>query len=259
VGFVRSPAEIAELERVLANPRFVNARTLTVEFLTTPEIVAEVLPPGLDPLEEPVVLATIGTWDSNCVGTFSGGAIYVGARHGELSGAYTLAMFMDTDSALIFGRDLFGEPKKQASSSFRRDGSRIRAWVERHGVKLIEIDADLTRPIPPARMNRARFNVKATPSANGRGLEDDPVLTAAYFDIDASTLIEGEAALTLAGTVHDPLDDLTIVEVRRATYLEGDMDTRCEALARIPAAEFVGHAFGRLDYWPALSNERPPS
>ena len=61
--------------------------------------------------------------------------------------------------------------------------------------------------------------------------------------------------MTLRGTVHDPLDELEVLEVRGATYVEGDMDTRCRSLARIPAADFVGHALGRLDYWPALGAE----
>ncbi len=56
----------------------------------------------------------IGRWQSNCVGDYCGGAIYVAARHEGVEGDYVLAMYMDADPAIIFGRDLFGEPKKQA-------------------------------------------------------------------------------------------------------------------------------------------------
>lgn len=256
VGLVRTASEIAAIEAVLANPRFVAAQTLTVEFLTTEELVRHVLPPTLEPLDEPSVLVTVGRWGSNCVGDFDGGAIYVGARYGDLVGAYTLAMYMNTDAALLFGRDLFGEPKKLGRSALERDGSHVHGWVERGGVRLIEVNAELTTDLGPAQVERARFNVKATPSANGAGLEDDPVLTVADFKLDLSSVLEGDGGVTLRGTVHDPLDELEIVSVRRATYVEGDMDTRCRALSRIPAARFVGHAYGRLDYWPALSTER---
>lgn len=252
---VRTPEEIAAIEAVLANPRFVDARTLTVEFLTNEETVRRVLPPGLEPLDEPLVLATVGRWGSNCVGDFEGGAIYVAARFGKITGAYTLAMYMNTDAALIFGRDVFGEPKKLAMSGLERSGSRMRGWVERMGVRLIDIEGELANDLGPAEVERARFNVKAVPSADGHGLEDDAVLTVADFDIKLSTVVEGEGKVTLRGTVHDPLDEIEVLEVRRATYVEGDMDTRCRSLARIPAAQFVGHAYGRLDYWPALSSE----
>lgn len=253
---VRTPEEIAAIEAVVANPRFVDAQTLTVEFLTSEKTVRRVLPPGLEPLDEPVVMITVGRWGSNCVGDFAGGAIYVASRFGELTGAYTLAMYMDTDSALIFGRDVFGEPKKLARSALDRSGSRMTGWVERMGVRLIEVEGDLTTELGPAEVERARFNVKALPSADGHGLEDDAVLTVAEFKVTLSTVREGPGKVTLRGTIHDPLDELEVLEVRRATYTEGDLDTRCRALARIPAEQFVGHAYGRLDYWPALSTER---
>jgi acetoacetate decarboxylase len=162
---------------------------------------------------------------------------------------------MNTDAALIFGRDIFGEPKKLAQSSLERSGSRIKGWVERGGARLIHVEGDLASELGPAEVERARFNVKAVPSADGDGLEDDAVLTVAEFKISLSTVVEGAGKVTLRGTVHDPLDELEVLDVRRATYVEGDMDTRCRSLARIPAAEFIGHAYGRLDYWPALSTE----
>src|SRR5512145_1763289 len=36
MGFVKTPQEIAAIERVLKNPRFVGAEMLTVDFLTRP-------------------------------------------------------------------------------------------------------------------------------------------------------------------------------------------------------------------------------
>ena len=59
----------------------------------------------------------VGRWQSNCVGDFFGGAIYVAARHDGIDGDYVLAMYMDGDSPTIYGRDLFGEPKKLPATS----------------------------------------------------------------------------------------------------------------------------------------------
>jgi len=253
VSLVRSPEEIAAMQRCMANPRFLNAQMLQIEFLSTPDVVREVLPPGLEPLEVPTMIAAVGRWQSDCVGDFDGGAIYVACRHGEIVGSYTLAMYMSTDSSVIFGRDLFGEPKKVAESGLECTGNQAHAWIDRFGTRLIELRAELTDDLEPVHGSRSRFNIKATPSADGAGLEDDAVLTVADFDLDLPVNRSGSGTLRLDGTVHDPLYELEIVEVRRAGYTEGDLSARARALARIPADEFLPYALGRLDYWPALA------
>src|SRR5258708_31200105 len=133
MGFVRSSEEIARIQDTLSHPRFVGAEMLSVDFLPAPEFVQWVLPPGLEPADEPRVRAMIGRWRSNCVADFDGGAIYVAARHGELEGDYVLAMYMDRDQPMIFGRELFGEPKKQAVRRLQRRGPPMARWGMRGG------------------------------------------------------------------------------------------------------------------------------
>jgi Acetoacetate decarboxylase (ADC) len=70
---------------------------LSIDFLTAPEIVRVILPPGLESAAEPLITAMVGRCRSNCVADFTGGAIYVAARHGDIGAPYVLAMFMDTD------------------------------------------------------------------------------------------------------------------------------------------------------------------
>ncbi len=255
MGFVKSPEEVARIEKVLKRPRFVGAEMLTVNFVTSPETVANLLPPGLEPTAEPLVTAMVGRWRSNCVADFTGGAIYVMARHGEIEAPYVLAMFMDTDHAIIFGRDLFGEPKKQAAAYLHRRGDFMHGTVERHGVRLIEIKAVLGADLGPLETKGANFNIKATPSCHGTGLEDDPLLTLAEFDIRLSVRREGTGALQLRSTVHDPLGDLDIREIRSAGYMEGDLLSTCRPLARLPADKFVPYFYGRNDDWSALDTE----
>ena len=251
---VRTPAEIAEIEAVLRRPRFLNAQMLQIEFATRTEIVRHVLPPGLEPLADPAVTAMVGRWGSNCVGEFTGGALFVSCRHGDLVGAYTLAMLMDTEPTTIFGREMFGEPKKLAQASLEATGSRMMGWVERNGVRLIEIEAELTHGRGETSARAARFNVKAVLSPDGVGLVDDPILTVNESEATVRVYREGVGTLSLGGTVHDPLDELEVVEVRAASYVEGDVEVRSRVLGRIPADAFLPYAYGRLDYWPALAS-----
>lgn len=255
MGFVKSPEELARIQSVLERPRFVGAEMLTVDFLTAPEITAALLPPGLEPTDTPLLTAMVGRWRSNCVADFTGGAIYVMARHKDIEAPYVLSMFMDTDQAIIFGRELFGEPKKQAAIHLHRRGDFMHGYVERHGTRLIEIKATLASDLGPAEISGANFNIKATPSCDGIGLEDDPVLTLAEFDIRLSARREGSGSLALGSTMHDPLGDLEIREILGAAYVEGDLLSTCRPLARLPADAFLPYFYGRNDDWSALDTE----
>ena len=252
MGLVRTPEEMTRIEATLRSPRFVNSEMLQVEFTTHETTIEHLLPPGLEPADEPLMTAMIGRWQSNCVGDYEGGALYIAARHGEIEATYVLAMYMTTDHAIIVGRELFGEPKKQCTTGLSRGGERMSGWVERHGTRLIEIEASLSNDLGPTETSGANFNIKAWPSCTGVGLEDDAIITLAEFDLELSVNREGSGTVRLGGTVHDPLDEIDIVSVRRATYLEGDLRARARPLARIPAADYAPYAYGRLDDWSAL-------
>jgi acetoacetate decarboxylase len=253
MSLVRSAEEITAMQECMSNPQFLDATMLQVDFLSTPATVRRVLPPGLEPLEQPTMTAAVGHWRSNCVGDFSGGAIYVSCRHGEIVGSYTLAMYMSSDSSVTFGRDVFGEPKKIALAGLETDGTRAHGWIDRFGERLVEIDAELTEEIGPVRGQRSRFNVKAVLAADGIGLQGDATLTVSDFELDLPVNRAGVGTLRLGGNAHDSLHELEILKTLRAGYAEGDLSARCRALATIPADAFLPFALGRLDYWPALA------
>jgi len=253
MGLVCTPEELARIETTLSRPRFVNSEMLQVEFLTRPETVERLLPPGLEPVAEPLMTAMVGRWQSNCVGDYAGGALYVAARHEDIEATYVLAMYMTTDHAVVIGRELFGEPKKQCTTGLNRGGTRMTGWIERLGTRLIELEADLPVDHGPTTGSGANFNVKAWPSCTGRGLEDDAILTLAEFELNLTASSEGTGTVRLRGTVHDPLDEIEVVSVVRALYVEGDLVARARPLARIPADEYAPYAYGRMDDWSALN------
>jgi acetoacetate decarboxylase len=255
MGFVKRPEEIARIQRALSHPRFVGGEMLSVSFLTKSAVVDEVLPPPLQPAGEPRVTAMVGRWQSNCVGDFAGGAIYVAAQHDGVDGDYVLAMYMDTDQATIYGRDLFGEPKKIASPGMRRHGAVFRGWLDRGGVRLIELEAEMTKTNDPFEAEGVNFNFKARPAADGVGLEEDAILTRAMFHNIAKTSLEGTGTVVLRGSVHDPLDELPVTEVLGAAYNECDLIASCEAVATTPADVFLPYHHGRHDDWSALDTE----
>jgi acetoacetate decarboxylase len=253
VGFVKTPEEVARIEAAISAPRFGGAQMLSVEFLSDPELLAAILPPPLEPVAAPRMRAMVGRWGSSCVGDFAGGTVYVTCSHDGLEGEYNLAQYMDGDAPTIFGRDFFGEPKKMARAGLYRRGSTMRGTLERHGVALVTVEAELSRDNGPFEATRESYNVKSRPAADGHGLEEDAILTRAHYEISARVSLEGSGRIALAGTPHDPLDEIPVREVLRATYFEGDLAATVEVAARIPAAVFAPFHHGRNDDWSALA------
>jgi acetoacetate decarboxylase len=255
MGFVRTPDEVVRIQSVLRQPRFVGSEMLMVEYLTRPQAIAAVLPPGFEPVSEPKVTAMVGRWRSNCVGDYCGGAIYVPARYKGIEAPYVLAMYMDSDPAIMFGRDVFGEPKKRASSNLYHQGNTMHGFVERSGVRLIDIHAVLEKDLGPGKASGANFNIKATPAVDGASCEDDAVVTLAEFDNVLSVRREGTATLTLGSSDHDPVSELEVVSIRGASYVEGDLIARAKAIGRIPKNAFFPYLLGRMDDWSRLDTE----
>jgi len=259
MGFVRTKEEIARIQTALSEPRFVNCAMASVDFLTRPATVAHLLPPGLEPTANPRVTAMVGRWQSNCVGDFDGGAVYVEARHKDIVGDYVLAMYMDRDQPIIYGRELFGEPKKQATTRLFNNATRATGLVERYGARLIDLEVELGPDHGASEGTGVNFNYKAIPATNGKGLEWDAALTAARFRTVRRVHREGAGQLSLGSSMHDPLNELEIVEVLGGRYIEGDLLASAETLAYIKAEDFLPYALGRTDDWSALDTERRPA
>jgi acetoacetate decarboxylase len=253
VGFVKTPEEIARIEAALGEPRFGGAQMLSVEFLSDPDYIAQVLPAPLEPIAEPRMRAMVGRFASNCVGDFDGGCVYVTCTHEGLEGEYNVFQYMDTDQSTIFGRDVFGEPKKMATATLRARGDQMHGTIERHGVALITLDGEFTTDHGPFRSTRESYNIKSRPAANGVGLEEDAILTRAHYETEGRVYRDGPGRIAFAGTVHDPLDEIPVLETLRATYFEGDLACKVQVAARIPAADFLPFHHARNDFWPALA------
>lgn len=256
MGFVKTPEEIKRIQATLAEAHFMSAKLLTVRYLTKPDIVEHVLPPGLEPTDEPIATLLMGHWGrSNVCHAFSGACFYVQARHGENVGDYCLAMQMSSDAAIIFGREAFGEPKKYAITTLDRAGDTLTGTVTRYGQTIIEAEAKMEAPVANPPDGFTNFHYKFLPKCDGKGLEADPILIMASFKTSNAKVESGTATLKLANTPLDPLGEIEIVEMLDAFYTEADTVARCKELARIDAAAFLPYAYSKFDDYAVMDNE----
>jgi acetoacetate decarboxylase len=253
-SWVKSVEEIKKIEDVLAAPAFLEGRTLTVSYLTRAEIIRQILPPPLEPAGEPLVSVGVGTFgSSNCVGAFAGGWVDVRAKYKGIEANYCLAMPMSTDVAIIFGRELFGEPKKQGRVRLESDGDVMRGAIERHGIDYLAVEARLVEDVPmsgPAMSDR--FHFKFMHSADGRGLEFDPVIVHAHFETKLRALRRGAGKVVFKPSRHDPIAELEIVELRGAIYMEGDVYAKATKIGTVDAKRFLPYAFQNIDDYAAV-------
>lgn len=252
MGFVRTAAEITRIEDAFASARW-SGESLSVRFLTDPVTVDRLLPPPLTPASEPVASATIGRWQSNCLGEFAGGVLSIAASYNGIEGAYVLALYLDREPPVVFGRDVFGEPKKLARSRLMRDAGVVHGWVERHGHRLIDLRARVGEDLGPREYERCTYNYKARTATGGRGLEEDAILTRATFMVQVRTQRDGEGTIKLQAGPHDPLDELEVVSVIGALYGEDESAVSCAAVATVPSETFLPYHYGRQDDWLVLA------
>src|SRR5262245_8649772 len=179
--YVSTPEHTRDLMAALRAPDFSHIRALTVTFLSDPAVIAEILPPPLEPDAQPratVTVAAIGR--SNCVGPFDGASINLACRYRGEDGFYCLTMPMSTDTAVVFGRELYAEPKKLAEIALDVDVDRRRArgTVRRHGITYIEIEGGFEAAPQPASSSSVtrHYYFKFLPQADGSGLAADPEL-----------------------------------------------------------------------------------
>lgn len=253
-SFVASAEGMRAISEVIARPRFVNGEMLSVTTAVDPAWLREVIPAPLEP-DGDSIRFMVGRWQSNCVDNFAGAGVYVPARLGDLCGEYVLAMYMDNDASILFGREVFGEPKKQATTQLRRANGRASAWVERYGERILLLEAELSEDTGPAEDQGINFNIKAMAAADGQGLEADAIVTAATFDVHFASTSAGSGDVALRGNGHDPLDSIPVGEVRGAVWQEGDLLARARSVATIPAEEFAPYYFARVDDYAMLDSE----
>jgi acetoacetate decarboxylase len=227
-------------------------------FLTDPEIVRELLPPLLEPAAEPrasVSVYEIGA--SNCVGAFNGASINLACRYEGKDGLFCLTMPMSTDTAIVFGREIYAEPKKLAECTLIAAGKHVKGTVTRHGVTYIELRGTFDDPMED--IDRAgtshHYYYKYLPSADGRGLAFDPQLVRVTHRGRTHSVARGTGTITFRESRHDPVIDLPVHLVEGATYSLGETHTTAEVVATVSAEQFLPWAYMKHDDLLAWADE----
>jgi len=201
---------------------------------------------------EPIVSITVQNMKgSNCAGAFSGASINVNAQYEDYVGSYCAAMPMSTDTAILFGRETMGEPKKQADARIETNGDRIVATVSRKGVEGIRIAVKLGDKLDTNLLSKAGvFHHKFTFAPDGSGLDDDPKVVYSEFtyyngeQLNACSVEE----LKLNASEFDVFGEIPVVEIVSAIYTPGyDINGASKYIGTVSKEEYLPYAFFKVD------------
>jgi acetoacetate decarboxylase len=152
--------------------------------------------------------------------------IIVPVKHGETSGVFFVALYLDTTAGVVTGREIWGFPKKDADITFTEEGGSVSTVVSRFGFPLIKATMrrqTRVQAIPEAPPS-ALFNLKVIPSVK-RGAPPDVLQLTSLPSIQRTAeLYEGPATLEFGGSPFDPLDQIPILGVVGARFEVGSME-----------------------------------
>lgn len=247
--YVKTADEIAKIREINATPAFLEARSLAISFMTDPDVVREILPPPLRPAAEPAASVSVyRIGRSNCVGAFDGASINVACTYNGEPGLYCVTMPMSTDTAIVFGRELYAEPKKLADCRLDVDLPRVRGTVTRHGITYIELNGVFEDELAPVGRESVskHYYFKYLPDAE-KGLAFDPQLVCVTHRGVTHKAVRGNGQITFRESRHDPVVDIPVVEVLGASYSESETHTRAQVVATVRADDFLPYAFAKHD------------
>ena len=224
---------------------------LEVTYLTDPDVIAALLPPPLEPMDEPRAHVRVTDIDIEFgafkhrerVGYFAVDASYEGE-----AGEYPLVIPIDLESAIYISREMNGQPKELAEVALIREGSHVEGRVTRNGVTFVEIAGDLTDMLPnPAPFTQTQWWFKYSPAVEGDGFDAGPFLVRSDDDFQTESLQRVDGKLVLRELASDPVVDLPVREVVSMQLRNFSVVSRRKMVGPIDAEAFKPYAHQKYD------------
>jgi len=252
MGFVKSSAELEAYYR-LGVRKFTGARMLAVMFDTRAEIARRLLPPPLEPPDSAGGLMFIAEYPETNLGPgYREAAMFLRCKYRDEAGSYCLAMPIDSEESRLYnGRDIFGFPKKMARIHLEKNGEQACGWVERHGIRFVEIRARMETTLPELPPQGPTFLFKASPRIDLQPGFDGPVLLCRQqTEIVMRTLELGSAEVTFQASEHDPWNEIEITNIAAAIFLVGDNTMHPgKVLGEVPGDAYLPYYFKITDFF----------
>jgi len=207
--------------------RFINREFLIVNYETDPELLQNILPPGLELIEPIVKFEFIRMPDSSSLGNYTESGQVLPVRYKGEEGTFTLSMFLDNHPAITAGREIWGYPKKFAKPKLfveedamigTLDYESVRVATATMSYKYAKADSAAILQV----LKRPVFLLKNILGVDGKPAINQ--LTCTYLtDIQVKEAWTGPATLELYQHVLAPVAKLPVRKVLSALHFMCDL------------------------------------
>ncbi len=119
-------------------------RALIVIVTCAPGVKEKFLPPELKPLEDGFDSIFISEYPNSTVGPYNENLILLQCEYKGEPGSFVFNIYVDDDSALTAGREIWGYPKKMCNISLSPiQNKKVRGTLTRKGVTFLDIEATI--------------------------------------------------------------------------------------------------------------------
>lgn len=228
-------------------------RSIRATYETDADVYAALLPEPLQPIGRPEIWLQMAHVAMHVTPerTVEIGALTVGLNctYDGVPGAYCFHMAMEGESVVTSGRERFGEPKKIATTTFVKDGNKVRASCARHGITYFTVEGEIGQDNQnPKQFTEHLYCYKGLQGITDPATFDGEVyLTRLNWERNYSKRADMTGTIELAESPYDPLVDLPVKSILSMEYVEGATVTGGQILRAVPG-EWIAHQWvGRFD------------
>ena len=183
---------------------------LKITYATDAEKIAALLPPGIDPGDQPHVHLNIYNVPVPDVPEY-GVLIMVDANYNGTPGRYTIGYGIDQESAIFISRDMNGQPKYPCETTYYRLGNTVTARCSHQGYTFLEFTGNITGDageLPEYEENE--WWIKCIRAVGGaeKAYDFPPHVVQVKSTYGTSTLENVEGSLVLRDSPWDPINEL---------------------------------------------------
>ncbi len=212
--------------------KFYNREFFNISYRTDPEILREIVPEPLEPISDSVTYEFIRMPDSTGFGDYteSGQVIpvrFTAADGTVQEGGYVHAMYLDDDSPIAGGREIWGFPKKLAKPAIKHEFETLVATLHYGSVLCVSASMGYKHkemPLDPLReaLKKPAFMIKIIPHVDCTPRVCELVR---YYleDVTVKGAWTGPAALQLFEHVQCDVAKLPVHEVVSASHYITDL------------------------------------
>ena len=202
--------------------------SLICVFRANPEALELLVPEPLKCLPGGLVYGWQNQFRAVGLGAYHEAMISIPVEFRGMPGQYTSYLYLDSDSAIAAGREIYGFPKKFARFSVCDSEDVMTRTTERGGIDLFKLSVQFSRPGKAedlAALANPIYNLKIIPSVQRGAPPDVYQLTAMTLEnVIIHRVVEGSATVEFGKSPADPLSLLQPLEVLKGLYCEIDFD-----------------------------------